>query len=317
MRVTRLLVPLLIAAAVPVLQAADLHRNPQHLQPRDVFDLEWADSPAVSPDGRQIVYQRNHFDIMKDRRRSHLWLLSADGSSHRPLTSGQAGDGPASWSPQGDRIAWVSGRDGSSQIWMRWMDTGQTAVISQLTESPGNLAWSPDGKWLAFTMRVPADTRPLAQLPRKPAGAEWAPEVRVIDSLTYRADGGGYIRPGHSHVFVLAAEGGTPRQVTRGNFQHRGAPAWSPDGKSLYVSTNYHEDWQHQQQESEIYRIDVATGQATALTSRAGPDRSPAVSPDGRQIAYLGYDDRKLGHHVTKLYLLDLASGRSTALAES
>ncbi len=315
MRLNRLLIPLLIAAT-PALQAADLHRNPQHLQPRDVFDLEWADSPAVSPDGRQIIYQRNHFDIMKDRRRSHLWLLSADGSSHRPLTSGQAGDGPASWSPQGDRIAWVSGRDGSSQIWMRWMDTGQTAVVSQLTESPGNLVWSPDGKWLAFTMRVPAETRPLAQLPRKPAGAEWAPEVRVIDRLTYRADGGGYIRPGHAHVFVLAADGGTPRQVTRGDFQHRGAPVWSPDGKSLYVSTNYHEDWQHQLQESEIYRIDVASGRAVALTSRSGPDRSPAISPDGRQIAYLGYDDRKLGHHVTRLYVLDLASGRSTALAE-
>src|SRR5690606_33661944 len=179
MRMRCLLLPALLLLA-PAVSASDLHANPRHLQPRDVFDLEWADNPALSPDGRLIVYQRNHFDIMKDRRRSHLWLLATDGSLHRPLTSGQAGDGPAVWSPQGDRIAWVSSREGSAQVWMRWMDTGQSAVISQLTEAPGNLAWSPDGRWLAFTMRVPAEPRTLARLPRKPAGAEWAPEVKVI-----------------------------------------------------------------------------------------------------------------------------------------
>src|SRR5687768_10957218 len=142
--------PLACAAAAP---SAD----PQTFQPRDVFDLEWADRPALSPDGRRIVYQRNHFDIMKDRRRSHLWLLDAEGGHHRPLTSGGGSDGPAVWSPQGDRIAWVSARDGSAQIWLRWMDSGQTAVLSQLAESPGDLSWSPDGRTLAFTMRVPAE----------------------------------------------------------------------------------------------------------------------------------------------------------------
>lgn len=315
MRLRCLILPLLLLAA-PTVHASDAHADPRHLQPRDVFDLEWADNPALSPDGKRIVYQRNHYDIMKDRRRSHLWLLDVNGSLHRPLTSGQAGDGAAAWSPQGDRIAWVSGRDGSAQIWMRWMDTGQSAVISQLTESPGNLAWSPDGKWLAFTMRVAADTRPLARLPRKPSGAEWAPEAKLVDGLTWRADGAGVLRPGHTHVFVLAADGGTPRQVTRGAFQHRGAPVWSHDGKSLFVSTNYHKDWQHQPQQSEIYRIDVGSGEATALTDRDGPDRSPALSPDGRQLAYLGYDDRKLGHHVSRLYVLDLDSGRSRALTD-
>ncbi len=313
MRMRCLLLPALLLLA-PAVSASDLHANPRHLQPRDVFDLEWADNPALSPDGRLIVYQRNHFDIMKDRRRSHLWLLATDGSLHRPLTSGQAGDGPAVWSPQGDRIAWVSSREGSAQVWMRWMDTGQSAVISQLTEAPGNLAWSPDGRWLAFTMRVPAEPRTLARLPRKPAGAEWAPEVKVIDRIGYRADGAGYLRPGYMHVFLLPAEGGTPRQVTRGEFQHRGAPAWSPDGRYLYVSSNYSGDWQYEPQESEIYRIDVATGEAVQLTRRQGPDRNPVVSPDGRRLAYLGHDDRKLGWHVTRLYVLDLDSGESREL---
>lgn len=307
--------PSLLLLLLPfAVTAADLHGNPRHLQPADVFNLEWADNPAISPDGKQIVYQRNQFDIMKDRRRSHLWLLDTDGRRHRPLTSGQGSDGPAIWSPNGDRIAWTSARDGSAQVWVRWMDTGQTATITQLTESPGNLAWSPDGKWLAFTMRVPAQGKPLAKMPPKPKGAEWAGDVKVIESINYRFDGAGFIDPGYAHVFVLPAEGGTPRQITRGDFQHRAAPVWSRDGRSLFVVSNYDKDWQYQPQDSEIYRIDVATGESTALTDRDGPDGNPVLSPDGRKLAYLGFDDQKLGYQNTLLYVLDLDSGRSRAL---
>ena len=294
--------------------AAESKVDPRSLQPRDVFDLEWADHPALSPDGRRIVYQRNHFDIMKDRRRSHLWLLEAEGERHRPLTSGSGSDGPAVWSPQGDRIAWVSAREGSAQIWLRWMDSGQTAVLSQLAEGPGDLSWSPDGRTLAFTMRVPAENKPLATMPARPKGAEWAPEVKVIDRLGYRFDGAGYVDPAYTHVFVLPAEGGTPRQVTRGDFQHHGAPVWSRDGRSLFVVSNRADEWEYDLVESEIYRLDLASGEMTALTTRDGPDTEPALSPDGRRLAYVGWDDRKLGYHQMQLYVLDLRDGNTRAL---
>lgn len=299
--------PLLCAAAPPAGEA-------QRFQPRDVFDLEWADHPELSPDGRHIVYQRNHFDIMKDRRRSHLWLLDAEGARHRPLTSGTGSDGAAVWSPQGDRIAWVSAREGSAQIWLRWMDTGQTAVLTQLTEAPGDLAWSPDGRMLAFTMRVPAQSKPLATMPARPKGAEWAPDVKVIDRLGYRFDGAGYVDPAYTHVFVLPAEGGTPRQVTRGDYQHQDVPVWSRDGRSLFVVSNRADDWEYDLVDSEIYRLDLASGEMTALTARDGPDASPALSPDGRRLAYVGWDDRKLGYQQMQLYVLDLRDGKSRAL---
>ena len=303
-----------VLLALALSTAAKAADDPRILQPRDVFDLEWADNPALSPDGSRVVYQRNHYDVMKDRRRSHLWLLDVEGNRHRPLTSGQGSDGAAVWSPNGDRIAWVSARDGSAQIWVRWMDTGQTAVLTQLTEGPEGLAWSPDGRTLAFTMRVPADTRPLAKLPPKPKGAEWAPEVKVIETLGYRFDGAGYIEPGFDHVFVLPAEGGAPRQLTRGEFQHNGAPVWSRDGRSLFVVSNHAKDWQLDPVDSEIYRVDVDSGKVEALTARDGQDGAPALSPDGKRLAYVGWDDKKLGYQQTQLYVLDLASGQSHAI---
>lgn len=302
MRRTALVLALLSPMTVLASTLGDAER---HFQPMDVFNLEWASNPAISPDGRQVVYQRNQFDIMRDRRRSHLWLVDADGRRHRPLTTGQGSDGAPTWSPQGDRIAWVSAREGSNQIWLRWMDSGQIAELTQVTESPSNLVFSPDGEWLAFTMRVAADTRPLARMPTRPRGAEWAPSVRVIDRIGYRIDGAGYVRPGYSHVFVVPAEGGTPRQITRGDFQHRAEPVWSADGRSLFVVSNRHPDWERQPQRSELYRVDIETGAMTALTDRDGPDQQPALSPDGRRLAWVGYDDRRLGHQTARLYVAD------------
>jgi acylaminoacyl-peptidase len=211
-------------------------------------------------------------------------------------------------------LAWINAREGSAQLWVRWMDSGQNAELTQLTEAPSALSWSPDGSRLAFVMRVPAESEPLATLPPAPEGATWAPPAKLIDRLLYRFDGAGYVDPGYDHVFVLPAEGGTPRQVTQGAFDHGGAPIWSADGRALYVVSNRREDWEYDPVESEIYRIEVDSGEAVALTDRDGPDASPALSPDGRTLAYLGFDDRKLGYHQSGLYLLDLESARSQRL---
>ncbi|MDX5410027.1 MAG: S9 family peptidase [Thauera sp.] len=283
--------------------------------PPDVFELEWASQPELSPDGHQIVFLRNHFDKQNDRRRGHLWLYDIARGDARPLTTGRSGDGAAVWSPRGDRIAWISAREGKAQGWVRWMDSGETAELTQLERSPSGLSWSPDGRWLAFSMSVPAETKSLAKLPPKPEGANWAPAAKLIEDIGYRADGRGYLEPAYSHVFVLPAEGGTPRQLTQGKVNHRGTPRWSPDGRSLIVSANYAENAALDPMESELYRIDVDSGAATALTARKGPDMQPALSADGRRIAYLGFDDTRQAYTQMGLYLLDLDSGSSRRLA--
>lgn len=152
----------------------------RRFEPMDVFGLEYASDPQISPDGAQIVYVRSFMDIMKDRRRSNLWILHFDGSGHRPLTTGNQNDFSPLWSPDGKRLLYASASEGGAQIYLRWMDTGETARLTQLTQSPAGLSWSPDGQWVAFSMLVPEETKPLAQMPAKPEGAEWAPAVKVI-----------------------------------------------------------------------------------------------------------------------------------------
>ena len=275
------------------------------LELADVFGIEYATDPQISPDGARIVYERNFMDALKDRRRSNLWIVGADGSGHRPLTTGSENDGSPRWSPDGQRLAFVSGRDGSSQIYVRFMDTGQTARLTQLTEGPGGLAWSPEGKWIAFSMLVPEDAPPLATLPRAPEGAEWAPPVKVIDQLVYRSDGAGYLKRGFLHLFVIPSEGGTPRQLTSGRFHHGGRISWSPDSKSILLSANRNADWEYEPLETDVYEVNLADAGIKRLTSRNGPDAAPVVSPDGKLVAYVGFDDRYQFYQVTRLHVMN------------
>ena len=286
----------------------------QRLQSIDVFQLEYADDVRISPDGNQIVYVRTSFDIMTDRARRNLWIVNADGTDNRPLRSEPKSFSSPRWSPDGTRLAYVSAAEGSPQLYVRWMDSGQTALLTNLVEPPGAIAWSPDGKSIAFTQFVPSSKEPLAKAPPKPAGATWAPPVKEIDSVVYRVDGAGYVESGFQHIFIVSAEGGTSRQLTSGDFNDDGPLSFTPDGKQIVFSANRGADWERDPQESEVFAVDLASGKLTQLTTRDGPDNSPVVSPDGRRIAYLGFDDRLQGYQVTQLYVMDSDGGNARAV---
>ena len=202
-------------------------------QPIDVFALEWASDPQISPDASQIIYRRNGFDIMKDNSKGNLWIINADGSSNRKLTSREVSESQARWSPKGDRIAFVSSTGEGSELYMYWIKTGQIAKLSQLDKSPGNIRWSPDGKQIAFTMFKAEKPPVVAKMPAKPKGAKWAKPARITDRLKHEADGRGYIPTGFTHIYIIPAEGGTPRQLTSDNYNHGGSLSFSPDGSNL------------------------------------------------------------------------------------
>ncbi len=271
----------------------------------DVFDLEYASDPQISPDGQWVVYRRMGLDIMKDRPMGNLWLLSVDGKVHQKLTSREVNESQPRWSPDGDRIAFASSTEEGAEIYMYWMETSRIARLTQLEQSPSGLSWSPDGTQLAFSMKVAQAPPVIAKMPAKPKGASWAGAPRITDRLKHEQDGAGYISPGYYHIFVVSAHGGVARQITHGNYHHRGAISWHPDGNYVYFSANRQEDWEYDYRNSEIYRADVITGQIDQLTDRNGPDYSPAVSPDGSLIAYVGYEDRIQTYQRSILHVMN------------
>jgi dipeptidyl aminopeptidase/acylaminoacyl peptidase len=271
----------------------------------DVFQLEYANDPQISPDGNTVVYRRTGFDIMKDASKGDLWLLSNDGRTHEKLTSRQSNESQGRWSPSGDRIAFVSKGDHGSEVYVYWMVSGALAKLTQLENSPSSISWSPNGESIAFTMKVNAKAPVIAKMPEKPKDAKWAKAPRITDRLKHEADGAGYLKPGFTHIFTIPSEGGTPRQLTNGNFNHRGGLSWSPDSELIYFSANRNENWEYEFRNSEVYSVNVASGLILALTDRNGPDSSPKISPDGKHIAYTGFKDKVQTYQVQTLQLMD------------
>lgn len=270
----------------------------------DVFDLEYASDVQISPDGGSVAYVRYAMSIMRDRREGRLWIIDSDGTDHRKITSEDRSESSPRWSPDGTRIAFVSGSDDGAEIYVHWVATGQTARLTQLERSPGGLAWSPDGRQIAFTMLVPEARPVLAAMPPKPAGAEWADPPIVETRVRHEADGSGVIEPGYRHIFVIPSDGGSPRQITSGDYQH-GSPVWDADGESILFSANRRPDWRYELGESDVHRVSLTSGALETLTTRSGPDGGSTVSPDGSTIAFTGYQQRVRTYQTQKLHFMD------------
>ena len=135
------------------------------LKPMDIFDLEYAADPQISPDGTKVVFVRNSLDLMKDRGRSRLWVVNADGSDLRPLTSGAGNESYPRWSPDGKRLAYVSDVGGSAQLYCLWFGTRETAKRPDLPGQPAAPDWSPARTLIAFAAFVEEPEKPFVELP--------------------------------------------------------------------------------------------------------------------------------------------------------
>jgi len=309
----RIAVSALALASVPLAPAvvakpSSAAAGPQRsFTPDDLFKLQGVTDPQISPDGSKIVYVRSSADIMTDKVEPSLWLVDVSTGEQRPLVAGPGAHMSPRWSPDGKRIAYVSS-DGSSapQLYVLWLASGASVNVTDLPDSPGALAWSPDGRQIAYTMRVPGEGEKLGSQPEtRPEGAQWAEPLQVIDRVTYRFDGAGYLEPGFDHIFVVPADGGAPRQVTFGKFDDGGPLSWTADARRIVFSANRHEDWERDINNSEVYSVDIASGAIRALTTRQGPDGGALVSPDGKHIAYLGYDDVNRSYENSDLYVMN------------
>ncbi len=296
---------------VALAPTATFAEDPPPLALLDIFELESAHDPQISPDGSTVVYVRHFFDIDDDRTHTRLWSIDVASGRHRPLL-GEAHTSSPRWSPQGDRIAYLL--DG--QINVIHLDGERASiVVTHTAEHPGDIAWSPDGTQIAFFESVPAEPESWGTIPSPPKGAKWAEKATVIDRLVYRRDGGGYVEGGHRHLFVVPADGGTARQLTTGDFNHSGPPSWSVDGATIFVSANRNDDWEYQTNESEIWAVTVIDGSMRQVSDRRGPDQNPLVSPDGTWLALRGHDDAPFGYRQDQVTIVKLDGTGGRVLA--
>mgnify|MGYP000265314251 CR=1 FL=1 len=272
---------------------------------QDVFNLEYAANPVVTPDGKHVVYERRSMDIMTDSVRRNLWSIAIDGSAHLPILSDSKNHFNPVFSPDGAKMAYLSSKEGKVQVYLKDVASNSTTRVTDVAMSPSSMSFSPDGKYLAFAMFTPTKAKPLFSLDFKPKGAKWAENAQYIDQTNFQRDSMGMKRPGNMQVYVVPTIGGTPRQVTSGAHDHAGTMAWSKNGQQLITSANTRDEAEFDMLNSDLFSIDINTLKVTKLTDMSGPEYSPQLSPNGKKIAFVGYEDNGKSNQLSQLYVMD------------
>jgi len=258
---------------------------------RDLARIVVVDDVAIAPAGDLVAATIRVTDRAANRYRTHVQLLPVDGQPARRLSSDEYNDHAPRWSPDGGRLAFLSDRSGSEQVWLA-ARAGE-AEARQLTRFPlgvtGELVWSPDGRSLVVTVseQVGSEVGP-------PASLDHATPPFAITRTTYRVDGQGYLASRYKRLWVVDIQSGNGYPLGQEPVDDS-APAWSPDGESIAFVSN-REDARLIEFRSAIWVIPSRGGIARRVTPALGVALAPAWSPDGREIAYIGtLPDRRYG----------------------
>jgi len=295
MRIGWLVLALSIALGAGVMgatPATETHPFSVH----DMLAMDRVSEPAVSPDGKLVVFTLRRTDLDANRGRTDLWVVGTDGTGLRRLTTHEAGDNNPVWSPCGGCIFFLSTRSGSSQVWRIRLDGGEATPVTKLPLDVANLGISPDGKLLLFSMDVYPDLKTVAETASRLSELEKSKATgRIWDRLFVRhwdtwTDGR------RSHLFVMPMAGGEPVDLMAG--MDADAPSkpfggteeftFTPDSRGVVFTARDAGRAEAWSTNFDLYLAPVdASAPPKKLTDNPAWDTQPAFSPDGKTLAYL------------------------------
>ncbi len=283
----------------------------------DMMKMRRLGDTALSPDGKWVLFAATDVDLEKNTRTSHLWIVPTAGGKETALTASEAGESRGRFSPDGRQILFLSPREGGQQIYLASFDKdtgkiGEPQKLTGISTEADGATWSPDGQRILFTSAVYPDcpstpeTQDACDRQRDAERADSKVKARIFTSLLYR-HWNAYTGDKRSHLFLVPASGGTPRDLNPGDTHDvppfsLGGPdpyAFSPDGKEVAFEENL-DPVPAISTHVDIFtlRLDDPAAKPVKITTSAGGNFSPAYSPDGKYIAFrsqarAGYESDK------------------------
>lgn len=293
------------------------------LKVNDLFRFKRVSDPQVSPDGKTVSYVVTNYDRETNKRTNHIHLMPISGGESQVLADGSGKDSRPRWSPDGKQLAFISSRDGASQIWIFNTETKATQKLTNISTEAGDLVWSPDGKHLLFTSDIYPECADDDCNKKKLTEVENSKvKAKIADHLLFR-HWNSWKEGKRSHLFIVSANGGTPLDLSPGDYDtppfSLGGPdnyAFSPDGKEVCFTRNT-DKVEAISTNNDLFTVSIKGGEPKRITTSQGSDSNPLYSPDGKFIAYRSQERAGFEADRFRLMLYDRATGKSRSISES
>ncbi len=287
-----------------------------------MMKIDRVSEPALSPDGKLVAYTVRHIDLANNKSTRQIYTVPVAGGTPRAITTEGNNERPR-WIPNSTRLAFISNRSGSSQVWTMEADGSAATPVTALDTEASGVIVSPDGKQLVFISEVFPDC-PDEECNKAKLEAEKKNPVkaRVITSLLYR-HWDSWQSARRKHLLTVPVTGGKARDLTPGNRDvptfSLGGPddyAISPDGKELCYVINTDPD-PATSTNSDLYAVSLEGGESRKISISPGADLSPQYSPDGKYLAWRMQERAGYESDRWKLVVMERESGRSQLLTQS
>ena len=318
MKLTRVVLALILLAAVQHGATPGFAQGKRPLKADDIYNLREVRDPQRSPDGKWVAYTVTTSVKETDKNNTDVWMVSWDGTRDLQLTSTPEGESSPRWSPDGKYLSFVSSRQGAKggQVWLMNRAGGEAIKLTDTKAGVSDYAWSPDSKRLVLVVEDPDPSEKDAD---EVKDEKKTPKPIVIDRYQFKADISGFLRGERSHLHLFDIESKKTEPLTTGKFDEE-SPAWSPDGMQIAFLQKHGEGDVDKMPNRDVFVVDAKTGaQPRRLTTTTAEENGRlAWSPDGKSIAYLLGDEVKFSaYDQSKLAIVPAAGGQSRILTES
>ncbi|WP_456275942.1 S9 family peptidase [Bacillus sp. AK128] len=280
------------------------------IQSADLYKLKSVNNPLFSPNGDQFVFVQTETNEEDHKYYSHLFVGDKSGDPIRQFTYGKNRDTQPSWSPDGQKIAFLSNRAEKNELFIMSVNGGEPRQLTKSANGINQFSWSPDGKSLLVALTLGEGD---LEVSKRKTEDQKELEPLVVERLFYKSDASGFLSHKYSQVALVDAETGEIKVLTDGKYDYS-IGAVSPDGSQIAIFSNPSDEADYELT-SDLYIYHVKDKTLDKVTN-GGSFSQASWSPDGEILSFIGHEQEFKSATLSKIWLYHVQANEITCLTK-